>query len=275
MIDSVEDIEATAWADALAALRERDGQQVGIEVSRGAGRTVLRGRELGGPMFNRILGLGCGANGDDGTTLADDVNAFRARGIRDFFVHVPHGDEADPFRARLVALGLRRYPRSWVKLVRGREALRAVPKTDLAVEIATPGMAAAVAAIFARGFDLPALGGEVFAATIGRKRWHALVALVGEVPVAAAVLFVRDGYGYIAGAATSATHRRRGAQAALLNARIQIALDLGCHTVVTETGEAVPGDPQHSYRNLEKAGFRPVYLRENYAPPDAMWSRER
>jgi len=28
-----------------------------------------------------------------------------------------------------------------------------------------------------------------------------------------------------------------------------------------------PGDPQHSYRSLLKAGFRETYARGNYAPP--------
>jgi hypothetical protein len=35
------------------------------------------------------------------------------------------------------------------------------------------------------------------------------------------------------------------------------------------TGEAVPGDPQHSYGNIVKAGFAEAYLRENWVPEDA------
>jgi len=31
-------------------------------------------------------------------------------------------------------------------------------------------------------------------------------------------------------------------------------------------GTSVPGDPQHSYHNLLKAGFREAYARENLAP---------
>jgi hypothetical protein len=32
------------------------------------------------------------------------------------------------------------------------------------------------------------------------------------------------------------------------------------------TGEAVPGDDQHSYHNIERAGFEEAYLRENWIP---------
>jgi hypothetical protein len=34
--------------------------------------------------------------------------------------------------------------------------------------------------------------------------------------------------------------------------------------VITETGEAVPGDAQHSYKNILKAGFRELYSRKNF-----------
>jgi hypothetical protein len=51
--------------------------------------------------------------------------------------------------------------------------------------------------------------------------------------------------------------------------RLRIANDEGCEHVFTETGEAVDGDPQHSYRNIERAGFQTSVLRQNYAPgPD-------
>ncbi|MDP7424835.1 MAG: hypothetical protein QF394_05370 [Rhodospirillales bacterium] len=36
--------------------------------------------------------------------------------------------------------------------------------------------------------------------------------------------------------------------------------------IATETGEAVEGDAQHSYHNIQWAGFEECYLRDNYAP---------
>jgi len=35
--------------------------------------------------------------------------------------------------------------------------------------------------------------------------------------------------------------------------------------LVTATGEAVAGDPQHSYKNIKRAGFREKYVRENWS----------
>ncbi len=36
--------------------------------------------------------------------------------------------------------------------------------------------------------------------------------------------------------------------------------------MLTTTGEEVEGDPQHSYKNIVRAGFREAYVRENFAP---------
>ncbi len=60
--------------------------------------------------------------------------------------------------------------------------------------------------------------------------------------------------------------RDRGIQSALLAARLHHARRLACRAVVTTTGVAVPGDPQHSYRNILKTGFDPLYQTETMAP---------
>ena len=46
--------------------------------------------------------------------------------------------------------------------------------------------------------------------------------------------------------------------------RIRNAVALGCRLLTTVTGEAVDGDPQHSYHNILRTGFHPAYLRENH-----------
>lgn len=77
---------------------------------------------------------------------------------------------------------------------------------------------------------------------------------------------MKNGIGYLDFGATHPEFRRRGGQTGLLNMRIGAALDAGCTSIVTMTGEAVPGDEQHSYHNIERAGFKAAYLRENWIP---------
>ena len=46
--------------------------------------------------------------------------------------------------------------------------------------------------------------------------------------------------------------------------RIADAIAAGCRDIVSETGEAVPGEPNDSYANLLRNGFSVVYSRPNY-----------
>jgi GNAT superfamily N-acetyltransferase len=81
-------------------------------------------------------------------------------------------------------------------------------------------------------------------------------------PIAAAAMHVTNGTALLAGAATIPSARRRGAQLALLDARLAFASARGIDLamVVTQPGSA-------SQRNAERQGFRPVYTR-------AKWQRQ-
>jgi GNAT superfamily N-acetyltransferase len=79
-------------------------------------------------------------------------------------------------------------------------------------------------------------------------------------PVAIATLCVFEGLGYLMAAATAESHRRRGAQQALIAKRIQRAEQIGCAMQVSETLYMI----EHSYRNLQRAGFQEVYEKEVY-----------
>jgi len=73
--------------------------------------------------------------------------------------------------------------------------------------------------------------------------------------------------GWLDFGATAPKFRKQGSQAALLAARIEHARGPGCRALYTCSGEEVPGDPQHSYRNITRAGFRELEVKDNYAPP--------
>ena len=89
-----------------------------------------------------------------------------------------------------------------------------------------------------------------------------LADLDGE-PIAAGALNVTNGIALLAGASTIPAARRRGAQRALLDARLAFAAARGIELamIVTQPGSA-------SQRNAERRGFRPVYTR-------AKWQRAR
>jgi GNAT superfamily N-acetyltransferase len=75
-------------------------------------------------------------------------------------------------------------------------------------------------------------------------------------PVATGGLFVGDGVALLAGASTVPGGRRRGAQLALLDARLRYASERGCDLAMMC---ALPGSA--SQRNAERQGFRIAYTR--------------
>ena len=110
----------------------------------------------------------------------------------------------------------------------------------------------------------PAVSHEWLAALASSEGWQCFVAFDGAEPAGAGALFVAGEIGWVGIGATKPEHRGKGAQSALLAARVAAAADAGCSVVVTETGEPVDGRPNGSYRNIVRAGFEPQYVRANY-----------
>ncbi len=79
---------------------------------------------------------------------------------------------------------------------------------------------------------------------------------------ATGVLAIHDGVAVLAGASTRPAHRRRGAQTALLAARLRQARVAGCELAMIC---ARPGSESH--RNAERRGFRVAYTRIKWHLP--------
>ena len=94
---------------------------------------------------------------------------------------------------------------------------------------------------------------------------HCLAALDRDELVATASLFVHGEIGYLAIAGTRESHRRRGAQGALIAARLERARELGLRWCVSETLYVL----ESSFNNLKRAGFEVLYEREMWTSQDA------
>lgn len=215
-------------------------------------------------LLNRAIGLGL----DEPTepeTLARIQDVFRRAGVENYFLHLHPDARPDGLRASIEAAGLVKR-RGWMKFSRGGDAPPDA-ESDLRIERISPEHAEAFGRIAADGFGMSEEAIPLLASIVDKPNWHVYVSFDGDTPAGTGVLFVDDGYGWLDWGATSPEFRRRGGQRAILARRIRDGLDLGCKMLFTETGEAVEGDPQHSYHNIEWAGFHPDYVRENYGPP--------
>ena len=139
------------------------------------------------------------------------------------------------------------------------EAHRARP-TEVRARTIEPGEASRWAAAAARGWSAsPTL--ESFIEGLGLVSAHAhgttcFIAEIGGEAVATGAMHVHDGVALLAGASTIGAWRRRGAQAALLEARVRYAASLGADLAMMA---ALPGST--SQQNAERLGFRIAYTR--------------
>jgi GNAT superfamily N-acetyltransferase len=216
-------------------------------------------------LLNRVLSLGSRQEPSK-KQLGAIRDVYTAAGVSRFFLHLHPEHRGPTVLADLSAARYRRH-RGWMKFTRGREPVGAAV-TDLCVRQIGKQDARAFAVIAGTAFGLLPTSRGALATLAESPGWNLYMSFDGDRPAGTGAIFVDGGIGYLDWAATLPEYRRRGSQSALLSARLRHALDAGCTEVIVMTGEAVPGDFQHSYGNILRAGFSECYCRDNWIPAD-------
>lgn len=214
-------------------------------------------------LINRVLDIGS-EYPPTLEQLIDICTVYSNAGVQRFFLHVIPDRIGPDYAALLQDAGYEKY-RGWMKFVRGAGDVGPVT-TDLTITRIGPENSVQFASIVGDAFDFDPTFQPAIAALANAADWQLYMSFNGEQPAGTGGLYMKDGIAYLDFGATHPDFRRRGGQTGVLNTRIAAALDAGCTSIVTMTGESVPGDEQHSYHNIERAGFEAAYLRENWIP---------
>jgi GNAT superfamily N-acetyltransferase len=215
-------------------------------------------------VVNRALGIGLGRPADT-AGIERITEAYRSAGVSRYFVQVHPDARPDNLQGLLESSGLAK-ARGWQKFSRDTDAPTGTGRTELEVREAGPADAEDFGRIVCSAFDLGDVAAPWLGRLPGRAGWHIFMSFDSGEAAGTGALFIHGDQGWLDFAATAPRYRRRGSQGAIQAARIRRAIKLGCRKIYTCTGVANPGDPQHSYRNILKAGFRKEYIRENFAP---------
>jgi GNAT superfamily N-acetyltransferase len=206
------------------------------------------------PMLNRVVGLGLGEPASD---EAIDAALAAMDGVSCYVAISPFASPAD-LGQRLSDRGLEP---GWGWMLFERDASPPAPvETGLRIVEVAPGEAEPWARVVATAYGLPDAVVPVTAATPERPGWTCWLALDGDEPASAAALWAEGEVGYLGFAGTMPASRGKGGQGALFATRIERARELGCTTLVTETGEQIPDRPSSSYRNILRFGFRERFV---------------
>ena len=206
--------------------------------------------------YNRVLLCGQEA-AMDAASGARWIDLFKAHGVKKFFVWLSPGPDLETMRGWLEASGLARvrYVRYPTLLRNGNAPVSF--KTELDIREVTPQEIAAA------GEPLGKALWPEYVRSAGSDGFFHYMAFDGARPVAIAALAMFEDMAYLLSASTSDADRKRGAQQALIAARLARAAKLGCAVQLSETLNI----SEHSLRNLQRAGFREVYEKEVYAWP--------
>jgi hypothetical protein len=261
-----ETLERAALAELHAVATPEIVESLGLAThSDGAGLvSVAAALPASAIVINRAIGVGVDAPATP-DSLRAIIETYKAADVGRYFVQRHPKAEPAAMPDVLVELGLEK-ARGWQKFSRGPGDVPEA-ETDLRVERVGPEHGADFARIVCAGFDLGDAAEPWLARLPQCPNWSVFMCFEGEPPAGVGGLFINDGLAWTDFGATDPAFRRRGAQAAVLAARVRFAFAQGAREVMTCTGEDVPGDPQHSYNNILRIGFKETYVRENYAPP--------
>jgi hypothetical protein len=259
-IERLEQAEHDAWEDLYRACPAEVAGGLGLGVERMDGALYLQARAIPLTQFNRLTGLGLDA--DEGA-IDSALRRFREAGVEQAWFQVAPGPLQARSETHLARAGLQLHERRWVKFWRPAEPAPRVATALTIVPVDRTSAGRFADAVLA-GFGMPPLLNPWLAALPDRRGWHCFMAIAGDVAVAGAALRIADGIGWLGIGATRPEYRQKGAQSALLAARIEAGLVRGAEGFTTETGRPLPGEPGPSFANIKRAGFRISYDRPNW-----------
>ena len=257
--------ETRAFADLYAAMPEHLRATLGAQVEEWEAAAVFRMRGVDYSDFNRAIGLGVRSEATQ-EDVERIVGGFRAAATRRFLIHLAPSPQQPQLRQWCSSLGLKR-KRSWVKVYRRREKPQSI-STSFTIRETQAADAPSLGAVACAGFGMPIELAPWVSALAGRPGWRHFLAWEDDTPIAGGSLFFNGNAAWLGLASTRPDKRRRGAQGAIMAARIRAAIDAGAELIFTEAAEDLPHKPNPSFHNMLRAGFSLAYVRENYGRKD-------
>lgn len=261
-LDLVHRVIAVDTAYTLARMRVLEripGNPVGISYRSMDDVTALTARNLPSLAFNRVVGLRRG----QAHHIEPLLNWYRQQGAAASF-EIAAGDHEPAIGQELARLGF--FQSAFhAALIREPDADIAVPH-DIPVErVTTDQSMDAFLSAYVLGWGIPEHAREQFKRNvrpwIDEPGWSLYLARSEGRPAATAILYMRDGVGYLADAAADPAYRRRGLHVALLRRRIRDASAAGVEFVCAGAFHL-----STSHRNMERAGMRLLFLRAIWMP---------
>lgn len=166
--------------------------------------------------------------------------------------------------------GLSAHGSGWAKLRREAPLAPMSCNGDVLPRKVRSDEAESFGAMMCAGFGFPESLTPLWSAIVGKNGWTCFFGELNGEPIATAAMYASDGWAWLGGGTTAPQFRNRGAQKALITARLNEGAAQEVKTFVVETAQPSAGGTNISHANLLATGFKQVYTRMNYLLPERL-----
>jgi GNAT superfamily N-acetyltransferase len=258
-VSEEEFIEAKAWLDLYACARQGVILETGLSrLSIGDGCAIAL-PSVPEITFNRAFGL---------RSVAQLEEAYEWLGVTTDTWAIQLDDESvdKAMESWLRERGLVTKGNGWAKFRRPASPIAYTDARQIDVRPAATSDAELFGNLVNGGFGFSAELAPLWSELVGRAGWHCFIAFLDETPVASAAMYIADRSAWLGVDSTLPQFRRKGAQAALIQARLKVGIAESVQMFTVETGQPDAGkELEHaSFSNMKKAGFIQSSTRRNY-----------
>lgn len=261
----VEEVERDSWIDMMAAMPPDLAERYGLVCRRIGSVFCSSVTAFSDSTFNRAMCLGVGVPAEEGD-LERLIEHFKDAGAPTWWLQLSCEATLTDLRQRAVARGFRARSAPTAKMVRDASPPPHIA-TDLDVREVDPGDVESWAEVVRVGFGMGWRLKAWLGALGGRPSWHLYAGYDGERVVAAGALWLEGDRAWLGLGATLPEARGRGGQGAIMARRIADAIASGAQVLVTDVANPQPDQPNHSYNNMVRCGFRLQHLRDSLESP--------
>ncbi|EJS70805.1 N-acetyltransferase [Bacillus cereus] len=256
-IDAAQEIEKTEidmLSSRLEALQAMNGNPMQVQMKKFGSATSFSSKVIAGPTFNTVKGLTF-TNTDEIDEIISYYQSLQipcrfeitpVQGTAELFQYLSQkGFYHSSFHTALYSI-----PREDQSLLPSNISVRQLKENEFDV----------FADIYVRGFNMPSFtkdgvrqNNEIL---FNKQGWHFFIAEVQNVPAGIGVLYTNKGVASLAASATLPEFQRKGCHTALIQKRIETAVESSCNLIV---GQARFGSG--SQNNMERAHMKIAYTK--------------
>lgn len=261
LAESLDQAETNVLHSRLTAIKNREGNPMGVEIQRIGGTTAFAARNIPGPSFNLVKGF----NEADAEALDQIIDFYQGKGIPVRLEITPLNGSSDLLKM-LHQKGFYQCDFHTTLFAEPTDLVDIPINADIDIRRMQGSDFDLFGELYTKGFGMPGFLSQGIAENnevlYGNRNWSFYLAFINNEPAGIGVIFIDDGAANLAAAAVLPVFRNRGVHSALIQARL--------YQAITQNSELVTGQARFgsaSQNNMEKAGLKIGYTK-------AIWIKE-